>query len=70
LGVFHGFYFGLFLRESQMHPVTVLAGVTAVEIAVVALLAWGLGKVRPVARVGAGALLVVGLGWFFLRLKS
>jgi hypothetical protein len=70
LGVFHGFYFGLFLREGQMHPLPVLAGVCAVELAVLALFGWGLGKIQRAVRVGAGALLVVGLGWFFLRLRG
>jgi hypothetical protein len=70
LGVFHGFYFGLFMREGQMHPLPVLVGVTTVEVVLVALFAWGLSKVQRVARVGAGALLVVGLGWFVLRLRG
>jgi hypothetical protein len=76
LGVFHGFYFGLFLRESQYHPLPVLAGVVVTEAALLALFAWLLSRIerfaaalRPV-RVGAGALLAVGLAWFFLRMRG
>ncbi|MBI3666278.1 MAG: HupE/UreJ family protein [Acidobacteria bacterium] len=76
LGVFHGFYFGLFLRDSQMHPLPVLAGVLAVEVALLALFAWllallkrGAAVLRPV-QAGAGALLLVGMAWFFLRLRN
>ncbi len=70
LGVFHGFYFGLFLRDSQMHPLPVLAGVAVSEVVLAAGFGWALGKVQRVVRAGATALLVVGLGWFFLRLRG
>lgn len=76
LGVFHGFYFGLFLREARMPPLPVLAGVGAAEAALIAGFAWILGRIeraaaalRPI-RIGAGALLVVGMAWFFLRLRG
>jgi hypothetical protein len=76
LGVFHGFYFGLFLGESQFHPLPVLGGVVGTESALLALFAWLVGRVqrfavalRPV-RVGAGVLLAVGLAWFFLRMRG
>ncbi|HYM11280.1 MAG TPA: HupE/UreJ family protein [Bryobacterales bacterium] len=76
LGVFHGFYFGLFLRESQMHPLPVLAGVVVTELLLLALFAWLLARLARAAqrlqpvRAGAGVLLVVGMAWFFLRLRN
>lgn len=76
LGVFHGFYFGLFLRESQMHPLPVLAGVVSTELLLLALFAWLLGRLARIAhrlqpvRAGAGALLLVGMAWFLLRLRG
>jgi HupE / UreJ protein len=76
LGVFHGFYFGLFLRESQMHPLPVLAGVVITEMLLLAAFAWLLSRLARVAhrlqpiRAGAGALLVVGMAWFLLRLRG
>lgn len=76
LGVFHGFYFGIFLRDSRMHPAPVLAGVLVTELAVLGLFAWLLARLeraaarlRPI-RAGAGALLLVGMAWFFLRLRG
>ncbi|MBI3698364.1 MAG: HupE/UreJ family protein [Acidobacteria bacterium] len=76
LGVFHGFYFGLFLRDSRMHPLPVLSGVAVAELLGLALFAWILTRVERVAaalkpvRAGAGVLLVVGMAWFFLRLRG
>jgi hypothetical protein len=76
LGVFHGFYFGLFLRESQFHPLPVLAGVVVMEVALLAAFAWLLSRLQRLAaalrpvQVGAGVLLAVGLAWFFLRMRS
>ena len=76
LGVFHGFYFGLFLRESRMHPLPVLGGVTAAELLGLALFSWIVGRLERVAaalkpvRAGAGVLLLVGMAWFFLQLRG
>ena len=76
LGVFHGFYFGLFLRDSQMHPLPVLAGVVMTELLLLALFAWVLARLERLAarlrpiRAGAGFLLLVGMAWFFLRLRN
>ncbi len=76
LGVFHGFYFGLFLRDSQLHPLPVLGGVLITELLLLALFAWLLARLeraasqlRPI-RAAAGVLLVVGMAWFFLRLRN
>lgn len=76
LGVFHGFYFGLFLRDSQMHWLPVLGGVLLAELALLVLFAWVLNQVRRMAarlrplQAGAAVLLVIGMTWFFLRLRS
>lgn len=40
LGVFHGFYFGLFLRDSQMHWLPVMGGVLLAELLLLLLFAW------------------------------
>ena len=76
LGLFHGFYFVVFLRAAEYHAAYFLPGVLLAELALVAILAvvfrW-LNKyaavLRPV-RVSAGALLVIGLAWFAVRLRS
>ncbi len=76
LGLFHGAYFSLFLVESGYHAVAFLAGVGFAElllIGVFALVAWRIARfswMRRVAPVAASVLLVVGLVWFFLRLKA
>lgn len=75
LGVIHGFYFGLFLRDSRMHPLPLLAGVGVAELALLALFAWPLLRLQKAAgsrpvQAAAAVLLVVGLGWFLLRLRS
>jgi hypothetical protein len=76
LGVFHGFYFHLFLQTAEYRPAWVLAGAAAVELAAVATLALVFSRVarwaqalRPV-QVSASALLVFGLVWFALRLMG
>jgi hypothetical protein len=76
LGVFHGLFFYLFVQTAGYHPGFVLAGAAVAEIAVVSALAliyariarWG-EALRPV-RVAASALLVFGMVWFILRLRS
>jgi hypothetical protein len=69
-------YFALFLQATAYRPVTVLAGAVVTEavlIAVFALIFSRIGRVaaafRPV-EVSASALLVMGMVWFFLRLKG
>ncbi|MCW5977843.1 MAG: HupE/UreJ family protein [Bryobacteraceae bacterium] len=76
LGVFHGLYVGLFLSGSEYSPLYVLTGVALAEAALLAALGVifaRLGRVmaamRPV-QVSAGILLVVGMAWFFVRLKG
>ncbi|MCC6587907.1 MAG: HupE/UreJ family protein [Bryobacterales bacterium] len=76
LGIFHGLYFLLFLESSNYSAGWVLTGVAVAEIAVIGVLAaiWPrllrpLKSLQPV-RVLSGVLFMVGLGWFFLRLRS
>lgn len=76
LGVFHGLYFMLFLKTSGYQAGYVLAGVAVGELLLIALFALvlpRLGRVfaelRPV-QVTASLLFVVGIVWFFLRLRS
>jgi hypothetical protein len=76
LGIFHGLYVGLFVSSSNYSPLYVLTGVVLAEAVLVALLALVLSKVgralvamKPVP-VSAGFLFVVGMAWFFLRLKD
>ena len=76
LGVFHGLYFGLFIQSSGFSNGWVLAGVALAEAALIGGMAWAMSRVgralerwKPV-RAASALLLVVGLGWFFVRLRS
>ena len=76
MGVFHGFYFGSFLDQSEMDPFFVLAGVSLAEVVLLVIFALlisrierGLPRLRPV-RAGAATLFAVGMVWFLLRLQS
>jgi len=76
MGVFHGFYFGSFLRQTQMDALFVLTGVALGEgllLLVFAALLSQLNKVaaalRPV-QVGSGLLFLIGISWFILRMRS
>jgi hypothetical protein len=76
LGIFHGWYFSLFITGSDFSAAWVLLGVVLTEIALLAGLGWALTRLnaplrslQPV-RISAAILLVVGLGWFFLRLRG
>ena len=76
LGALHGLYFHLFVRTTGYGPALVLVGATLAEAAAIAILALVLSRVgrmakafRPV-QVAASALLVFGMVWFLLRLRS
>ena len=76
LGGFHGLYFELFLRTSGYRPLYVLAGAAFGEILAIAafgLLFSGLCRrlavLKPV-QVSASMMLLIGMVWFFLRLRS
>jgi hypothetical protein len=76
LGVFHGLFFHLFLRNTGYRPGFVLAGAALVEVFAIALFGWGFARLaraasrfRPV-QVAASAMFVFGLAWFALRLRG
>lgn len=76
LGAFHGLYFLLFLQNTGYSPGFVLAGAAVAQVSLIALFALVFSRIsrfaavlRPV-QVSASALLVVGMVWFFLRLRS
>ena len=76
LGAFHGLYFLVFLQSTGYGPGFVLLGAAFAEIALIALSAVIFARIgrlaaalRPV-QVSASALLVIGMVWFFLRLKN
>jgi hypothetical protein len=76
LGAFHGLYFLLFLQSTGYAPGYVLLGAVVAQLVLIALFAlifsrigpW-ISALRPV-QVSACALFVVGMVWFFLRLRS
>ena len=76
LGALHGLYFHLFVQTTGYSPVLVLLGAALAEVTAIAILALVLSRVgrmakafRPV-QVAASALLVFGMVWFLLRLRS
>jgi len=76
LGVFHGFYFEVFLRSTGYSPAYVLSGVVLAEIILIGLFALVFSKIakmapalRPV-QMSASLLLAVGIVWFVLRLRG
>jgi hypothetical protein len=76
LGALHGLYFHLFVQTTRYSPALVLAGAALAEMSAVALLALVLSRVgrmakalRPV-QLAASALLVFGMAWFLIRLRS
>jgi len=76
LGAFHGLYFLLFLQNTGYSPGYVLLGAALAQLALITIFALIFSRVgrfaaalRPV-QVSASALLVVGMVWFFLRLRS
>ena len=76
LGALHGLYFHLFLRTTGYSPALVLGGAALAQASAVALLALLLSRVGRLAKalrpvpVAASALLVFGMVWFLLRLRS
>lgn len=74
MGAFHGLYFGLFLQQASMSPANVLFGALAAAALALALLyslAARLSKdfgASLFRKFCAGALCLVGVGWFVLRL--
>ncbi len=76
LGVIHGLYFATFVQESGYHAGWILAGMSAAEAGLLAVLGIILARLARLlaafqpARIANAALLVAGLGWFLLRLKA
>jgi hypothetical protein len=76
LGALHGLYFHLFVQTTGYSAPLVLVGAAGAETAVIAVLAMVLSRVGRMAkpfqpvRVAASALLLFGMVWFVLRLRS
>jgi hypothetical protein len=76
LGAFHGLYFYLFLQSTGYRAIYVLGGAALAEIAAISILALLFSRIARMARrwrpleVSATALLLLGLVWFGLRLRS
>jgi len=76
LGAFHGLYFHLFIQETRYQASYVLAGAALAEILAISVFAVVFSRFARLARilrplqVSAGALLALGMVWFFLRLRS
>ena len=74
MGVFHGFYFGSFLRQSGMDYLYVLSGVAVGEVLVLVVFAFLLARLKAGApslhpvQAGAVLLFIVGIVWFGLRM--
>ena len=70
LGAFHGLFFHLFLQTAGYHAGYVLAGAGVAEAAVIALMALLFAHAGKLVRALPPALLIFGLVWFVLRLRS
>ncbi len=76
LGVFHGFYFEVFLRSSGYSAAYVLSGVVLAEVILIGLFALAFSKIAKIApalrpvQVSASILLAVGIVWFVMRLRG
>lgn len=83
LGIFHGLYLALFISGSGYSVAYVLTGVALAEVMLVAVFGtvlarihralkaiWPLPRAIQPVQVSAGLLLVVGMAWFFVRLRG
>ncbi len=76
LGGFHGLYFHLFLQNTGYRALWVLAGAALADLLAIAALGFVLSRIGRLARAfrpvqtSAAALLVFGVLWFFVRLRS
>jgi hypothetical protein len=76
LGLLHGLYFALFLTETAYGLGYVMSGALLTEAALLAAMAYLFDRVKtPLARLQpvralSAILLVVGMGWFFYRMKG
>jgi hydrogenase/urease accessory protein HupE len=76
MGVFHGFYFASFLKQSEMDSLYVLGGVLLANALLLILFSYlltrlreGAAWLRPV-KSGAVVLFIIGLAWFVMRVRS
>lgn len=76
MGVFHGFYFGSFLRQSEMDSLSVLSGVVVAEAIVLVIFSYlatrlieAVPKLQPI-KTGAALLFLVGIFWFVSRVRG
>jgi hydrogenase/urease accessory protein HupE len=76
MGVFHGFYFGGFLKQSEMGSFYVLSGVLLADALLLVFFAYLLARLREGAawlrpvKSGAVVLFVIGILWFVMRMRS
>jgi hypothetical protein len=76
LGCFHGLSLYLVLAGGDFRPVYVLSGAAVSEVAVISALGFALWMfqrrwaVTRLVQAAAGILLVFGMAWFFVRMKS
>jgi hypothetical protein len=76
LGGFQGLYFALFLQNTGYQPALVLTGAVAAQAILIAIFALVFSHIARVAkairpvRISAAALLIFGMAWFFIRLRS
>jgi hydrogenase/urease accessory protein HupE len=76
MGVFHGFYFGSFLKQSEMDSLYVLGGVLLANALLLGVFAYLLARLREGAawlrplKSGAVVLFVIGFVWFVMRVRS
>jgi hypothetical protein len=76
MGIFHGFYFGSFLQQSEMDSLSVLSGVVVAEAIVVAIFSYiatrliaAVPKLQPI-KTGAVLLFLIGIFWFVSRVRG
>jgi hypothetical protein len=76
LGAIHGLYLALLLQTTGLHAAYLLAGAALAQLALIGVFAivWrfiskAAGQLQP-ARIASLLLLVTGLGWFVVRLRS
>lgn len=70
LGIFHGLYFHLFLQNTAFHALPVMAGAAVAEAIAFAILGVVFSRFARFQRIPASALLLFGMTWFLLRLRS
>jgi hypothetical protein len=78
LGAFHGLSLAVYLTMTESSPIPVLAGAALADVLAVGVLALALSRLSRLfpsiahgaLRVASALLLVTGLAWFFLRLRS